>query len=927
MGGPGRLLLGRGAELESLQAAQSSARDGQTRTVLVDGPPGVGKTTLLLVLTELLEDVGVHEVGGDELEAAVTYGVIEQLLRSILPAGDPMELLQRVPLPDPPTVGAFLVDVLSAVASDGPVVLVVDDLHWADAASLQALAFALRRLRHERVLALLAARREELHRLPEGLLNHVDGHRGMHLQLAGLAPADLAELAVGVGSGHLSELAVRRLHQHTDGIPLHARALLEELTREELEAGEPDGTLPAPKAFAALVLGRLADCTVEAERLVAATAVLGGPCTLGTAARLAGVREPMAALQSAVDARLLIARRGVQGYVVRFPHVLVRAAVYHDLGPERLAGLHLGAAELVRDESTALRHRAAASGPDGALADAAASLSRREAVRGAWSSAAEAAGLASQLSPTPGDRERLLLERIEYLLLAGDGAGLQQLLPRLDDLADDARSRYVRGRLALVTGDWAGGQRHLDEAWGICDPELEPALAARISGMAAAVLVNLGEGPATVSWARRALQLGGGATDMATDAPWLLMLGLGLSGHTSEGLEIAERMLADTGSIPMARAGALMGRGVLRLWSGDPAAATTDLAAAVAGARASGPFHVGVIAQIYLADAQFRVGDWAAASARAEAAVSAATDAGQLWFAPLMHAVAAFPQSARGRWDEAARHVDAAMQGAEALGHVAGRIWAATAAARLAHARGDHEHILEILDPLATAVDDAEVGDVRNPEIQPWVILHAEARVRVLSDASALDRLEDEWAQPGARIELARLRGLAASANGDQEAALAAFAAPVSTQELRTAPLPCALLRLEHGALLRRSGHRREAHVQLAMAHAALQRLGAHPYLERCEQQMRGCGAGNRRVDSIALRPESLTAQEHVVAELVAQGASNREAADALFITVKTVEYHLGNVYRKLHIHSRSQLASRLALIGRPTYVDAPAAH
>lgn len=912
MGGPGRLLVGREQELDALQDALRWVRNGEACSVLVDGPPGMGKTSLLLSLTERLEDVCVHEIGGDELETGVTYGVIEQLLRSILPAGDPVDVLQRVPLPDPPTMGAYLVGLLGDASSDEPVVLVVDDLHSADAASLQALTFALRRLRQARVLALLAARREELHRLPAGLLNHIDGHHGMRLQLAGLAPAELAELAVRVGSVHLSDLAIRRLHQQTDGLPLHARALLEELTHEELEAGEPDGTLPAPRAFAALVRGRLSDCGDEGKRLVAATAVLGGPCTLRTAALLAGVDSPLSALQGAVDARLLIARRDPQGYVVGFPHGLVRAAIYHHLGPEQLAGLHLAAAELVDEEATALRHRAAGSGPDPRLADDAASLARKEAMRGAWSSAAEAAGLASQLSPGQHDRERLLLDMVEYLLLAGDGPGLQELLPRLGDLAESAQSRYVRGRLALVNGDWNAGRRHLDEASDICDPSREPELAARISGMAAAVLINMGEATATVERARRALEFGGGATDMVTDAPWLLMFGLGLSGQATEGLEIAEAMLADVDASQMVRFGALLGRGVLQLWSGDPRAAMADLAAAVATSRGHGPFHVGIVAQIYLADAQFRAGDWAASSAQAEAAVTAATDAGQLWFAPLVHGVAAFPLAAKGCWGQAAAHVEAATQGAVAVGHLAGRIWAATAAARLAHAQGDHARILEVLDPIAADVDAMGVAEVRNPDIQPWAILHAEARIRVRSDVSALDRLDAEWDQPAARTELARLRGLAAATSGDQEAALSALAAPLTPADLRNAPLSCALLELEHGALLRRLGRRRDARVQLTSAYARLEGVGARPYLDQCDQQLRACGGAGLGTGPRASRSESLTPQERAVAELVAEGTSNREAADALFVSIKTIEYHLGNIYRKLGIRSRSQLASRL---------------
>ena len=403
------------------------------------------------------------------------------------------------------------------------------------------------------------------------------------------------------------------------------------------------------------------------------------------------------------------------------------------------------------------------------------------------------------------------------------------------------------------------------------------------------------------------------------------MFGLGLSGQPAEGIEIAEAMLADVDASPMVRLGALLGRGVLQLWSGDPVAATTDLAAAVSASRDYGPFHVGIVAQIYLADAQFRAGHWASSSAQAEAAIAAATDAGQLWFAPLMHAVAAFPLAGRGCWEEATYHVEAATQGAVAVGHLAGRIWAATAAAQLAHAQGDHARVLEVLDPIADEVDAAGVAEVRNPGIQPWAILHAEARIRVRLDGSALDRLDAGWVQPAARLELARLRGLSAATTGDQEAAHSALATPVSPTDLRSAPLSCALLGLEYGALLRRLGRRRDARVQLTTAYAQLEVLGARPYLDQCDQQLRACGGARMRTGPSVSRSDSLTAQERIVAELVAEGASNREAADRLFVSVKTIEYHLGNIYRKLDIRSRSQLASRLGPSGPPAETRAPA--
>lgn len=749
--GRSRVFLGRDAELRALADARRAAHAGSARAVLVDGPPGMGKSALLRRFLSDLGGVHILDASGDELETATTYGVVEQLLRAVPFPSDQLPVsLDQTSLPDPPTVGIELFGLLGAVAWDAPVVLVVDDVHWADTASLQALTFALRRLRSEPVLALLAVRRQQLHRLPSGLVGLADSRRGLRVPLDGLQPPELAELAWRLDRGELSHAAVERLHRHTDGNPLHARALLEELSAEELESGDDDGSLPAPRAFAALLLDRLAGCPPEAERLAAAAAVLGMRSPLGTAARLAGVDDALGALQAGVDANLLRARRGEGGHEVGFPHVLVRAAVYHHhLGPARAAELHRRAAALVDDEAASLRHRAAASGPQADLADEAADFARREAARGAWPSAAAALLQAARLSPARDDRER---RRRPGRRLSGRPT--QRAVPHRPCRVVLPRGRRVPGRC--------------------------------------------------------------------------------------------------------------LGR----------------------GAR---PRH---------------------------AAVSATVDADQAWFGPLVHAVAAWA-SARGEWDAATRHVEAAQRAAHEIGHLSGQVWAATAAARLAYAREDHHRVLEILSPLAARVDELGLGDVSNPAIQPWALLQAEARLRTGQHDRASDYgrlLEEDGHAPAVLVEVHRLRGLLAAAEGDARAAEEAFRTGLSHAEAADAPFGHALLKLDYGTFLRREGQRRAARQQLQAAHARLAPLGARPSLMRCERELRACGAEPGRQEATgALRRRALTPQESAVAKLVGGGASNREAAAALFVSVKAVEYHLSNIYRKLGIRSRSELAARMA--------------
>src|SRR6266542_3199733 len=326
------LFVGRQPTLASLHRMLNQARAGEPRLVLIEGPAGIGKTTLVRRFLDEAGERRVLRASGEEAEAGLAFGVLDQL-------GE----LQRT----------------------DPVVVVVDDLHWADRPSLRALTFALRRLRVDRVLTLLLAREVAEAPLPDGLRRLLADDDTLQLRLGGLEVEELRALSGRLGHGPLSLGAAARLRAHTDGSPLHARALLEQLPAEAFD--DPQVPLPAPRSFALLVLARLAACAPDVQELVAAASVLGARCPLHQAAALARLDVPLPALEQAVAAGLLVEQPAT--LTVGFPHPLVHAAIYQQLGPARRAGLHTRAAGLVDDEAARLRHRVrAASGPDAALA-------------------------------------------------------------------------------------------------------------------------------------------------------------------------------------------------------------------------------------------------------------------------------------------------------------------------------------------------------------------------------------------------------------------------------------------------------------------------------------------------------------------------------------------------------------------------------
>jgi DNA-binding CsgD family transcriptional regulator len=907
------VFVGRQAELVYLHERLEEASLGRPRVVFVEGPPGIGKTALLRRFLGNTPKLPVLWAAGEELEVDLAFGLIEQLFRGLdLPSVQHLADLgaERSRL-DVLAVGADVVGALAALQHAGPVVVVVDDAQWADPVSLQTLTFALRRLRSERVLTVVATRDTVAERLPEGLHRLLLSGTGARLRLGGLEVVEVRRLGASLGAGRLSSWAAERLHAHTLGSPLHARALLEELPPESLLNGELP--LPAPRSFAMLVLGRLARCSPETERLVVAVAVLDGNCILELAARLAGVDRPLVALEEAVAAQLLEERYGLTERLIAFPHPLVHAAVYCDLGPARRSSLHGRAAELIQDERVALRHRiAAAVGTSGALADEVATIARQQAAMGGWSAAADALAAAARLSPDPADRQRRLLEVAEWMLLGGRTADASALEATLRRFEPSALQRYVLGRLALVAASPESAEALLADAWSRCDHLAEPSLAARIACQVASLHLLRGNSASAVSWARRALSsdTGSARAQHATD---ILVLALGIGGSIADGLALCPPPLAAPGLLETGPLDGLAGRGVLRLWSGDTAGARDDLAATMVAYRHRGncPVDFLLLALGALADAEYRLGAWDDSLTHSELAIDTAEDAEHRWLLAPLHAVASFVHGRRGNWSQAEAHVGTARAAAQASEDAVSAAYAATACALLAAARGDPAGVVAAVAPMAH-LPPGDHADLRlAPGILPWRELYVDALVDLGRCAEAevqLDSLEALARERGEPVLLAttsRLRGSLATVRGELALAETAYQQGLDHPRALGHPFERALLELGLGRLLRRRGRRAAAAAQLAAARERLSRLGARPYLDRCDREPDGSAAG-----LAGGRPGGgrLTSQERAVASLVAAGYSNREVAGELVISIKTVEFHLGNVFSKLGVRSRAQL-------------------
>jgi DNA-binding CsgD family transcriptional regulator/tetratricopeptide (TPR) repeat protein len=911
------IFVGRQGQLAQLHAQLDQARRGLSRVVFLEGLPGIGKTALLQRFLQDRSDLCVVQAAGEEFEASLVFGLVEQMFRGLK-----LPVAQRLATrradqggADALAVGAEILEALGQLQRQATVVLAVDDAQWADAASVQALTFALRRLRGDRVLGVIVTRDTVAERLPEGLQRLLASDIGMRLRLDGLCAVEIEALAERMGAGPLPNWAARRLHTHTSGNPLHARALIEELSSESI--CDHQVPLPAPRSFAMLVLGRLARCSSQVERLVVAVAVLGRPSPLDLAAQLADLDSPLVALEQAIAAQLLGEQHTPAGQLVACRHPLVQAAVYRDLGPARRSSLHSRAAHLVDDELESLRHRVAAvTGADDKLAAEVATSARQQAVTGVWTNAADALTAAARLSSVQAERERYLLDAVDCMVTSGSTVHARALEDTLRAFPTSARQSYTLGRLALVSGTLGRAKALLTDAWRRCDRLAEPPLAAQIAGQLASLYQIRGNGLRSAAWARRALAADR-ETARAQHVTDVLLLTLGLRGRFEEGLASCASLPGDLDQVGSGPLDGLVAQAVLRLWSGASGRARRELATAVSAfRRRGGPVHFLLVGLVALADAHYRLGAWDEAVAHGQLAVAIAEDAEQRWLLAPLHAVTAFPLICRGAWTQAAAHLRAAAS-PHPTENMAALAYHATACALLEAARNNPPGVVTAVGPLLHLEYLNGDGD---HGILPWRELYvdaliglgrcdeAEGLLRPL-EALTADRDDSAW-----RTGVGRLRGDLEAARGNPGRAEGAYRAGLDAARTCEHPFDRARLQLAYGRFLRRHGRRAMASTSLEAAQEGLARLGALPYVDRCERELHACGIGHRRRQ--AASGPALTTQEWAVARLVAAGYSNRETARELVLSVKTVEFHLGNVFSKFGIRSRSQLVVELAKTG-----------
>lgn len=862
--------VGRTGDLDELiRRTAATAHDGSA-VVTVRGVPGIGRTALLRQVAAAVPHV--RWATAVPWESTLDGAVLSQLL------------------PEPGPGGAE--QLAHAVSGAAPTLLVVDDAQYADTASLQALSTL---VRHHRVLPVLVALVTDGQQLP------VPGLTGDELVMTGLDVREVAALASA--RGHvLPALMVDRLTRHTAGHPGHVRALLDELPAQTWS--RLDARLPAPREVVERVERELAAAGPDGRALTVALAVLDEQATLSEAVRLAGVDDPLAAVAAATGAGLVRAGDPVEP---RLRDPLTAAAVLDVCGVQATADAHRRAADIVTDPVARLRHRVAATPvPDEALADEVDALARSSGADGEWSRAAALFRDAARLTADPLIRDERLTRSVDALVAAGDCVGAAAMVPTVENLRETPLRNATLAYLAILRGRATEAEVRLRRAWDIVHIDRDTDTAAFIAQRHVLHALVHCQGEELVAWADRALALAERDSPAGIEAAAIRGLGLLASGQprraAAEYDDLHERVRHGAQAQRV-----VMGRGWVQLMRDDVEGARSSLESAVAAAGLGGSTRITLWSHAWLARTQFSLGEWDAALANVAHGRRLAEASGIVLVTPLLEWTAGQIAALRGDWAAAHAAAHAAADGGE---YAMMRIPALLVRAQIAEAQADYAAVRRALEPLTKL---APGTSLQEPGYWPWVDPLANAMVLTgdLATAESFLRPHAQRARSrGHRSAQARLgwvRGRLLGAQGDIASAREAFEQSLALLDGLPLRYEAARVNFAYGQTLRRAGKRREADTVISAARELYVALGADTYVARCDRELKAGGLHQSRESRHTVE---LTPQEEAVAALVSRGLSNREVAAELYVSPKTVQYHLTRIYAKLGIRSRSELAA-----------------
>lgn len=908
VGGDARpALVGREMERGTLDQVLDTARKGSGTAIVVHGEPGIGKTALLEYMIASARGFKVVRTVGNEAEHELPFAALQQVCAPALTGLPQLPEPQRGALrvtfglesgapPDRLLLSLAVLNLLSQLSSEEPLLCVVDDAQWVDYESAQVLAFVARRLATESIAFALGSRvmTDAIRALPT-------------LEVTELDHAASVALLRSVLPDRIDENVLERVVAEARGNPLALLELPRGLTPAKLYGGFAlPVSVPTSGRIEASFRRRLASLPAESRRLllVAAAEPTGDPALVWRAAELVGVST--SAAEAVLNESLLdMSTR------VTFRHPLVRSAIYHAATSEERRDVHralAAATDPALDPDRRAWHLAhAASHPDD---DVAAELERsagRAQARGGLAAAAAFLARSAELTVEPALRANRALVAAEAKRQAGaldDALALSAIAERgpLDD-SHRAQLDVLRARVSFGSDRGSDAPMLLLQAAQRLEP-INPSeardtyLEALTAALFASQLAGKGNAREIAELALAAPRLAG--TRRAVDD---LLDGLALmitQGPTAGTPVLTDAIHAfcgvDVGDQERLRWSWLAGRMAGFIWdyeSWDVLTASQVQLARDAGALTVLPLTLSIRASVHLFAGELNV---AASLVDRVAAIADATDARTAPYAAI--AVAAF----RGREHEARELIDTNVKEFLSRGEGMGVTQTQWAAAVLYNGLARYHDAFAAAEAALEDSDDLGFWPLATIEF----VEAASRSQRADAARPALERLEVATAASGAGWgEAIAARSRALLSEGDE--AESRYLGAIDRLAPTGLRLDLARTHLVYGEWLRRGRRNVDAREQLRIAHGLFIDFGMEGFAERARVELRATGE-HARARSVETSNQ-LTPQEAQIAQLVAEGATNNEIAVQLFITPRTVEYHLHKVFRKVGVKSRTQLA------------------
>jgi class 3 adenylate cyclase len=916
------MLLGRDPELLAIDQALAAARLGKSSRLVIRGEPGMGKTALLEHAVAQAGSMRVLTARGVEFEADVPFAGLHELLHPTL------ELLDRLPPihaaalrsslglgarieADRLIIGAAALGLVSSYADQLPLLITVDDAQWLDRASSEVIAFAARRLFADPVAILIAVREgEESPLLAAGL---------PEIRLKGLDISFTTELLERTSDQNVPADVARWMHAATGGNPL---ALLELGPDAPGMSILPHENLPVETSVERAYLRRAAGLTDGARRVLLLMAASGTP-ELGLVQRAAAsLGLTTSDVEQAEAATGLV---GQQGERVGFVHPLARAAIYHSMSPADRRAAHKALATTMTGPDDVDRRAwhlaSAATGTDPEAADALEEVARRARESTGYAAASSAWAESARLTESAELRSARLFNAGENAWLGGRAEDAVSRLGAARKLAQSIELRVeidnLDGHIAMRRGSVAEGYRAMVAAAEDIEP-IDRLKAIRILADAALSTFGSGHPSEMLAAATRAISL-----LRSTDPPESAVfahVAYGalaiLAGHGSDGPDHLHESIALFRRIPTESTDplVLLCAGIAGTFLREAEAGRDLLDRVLDQARGHAPTAALPMVLLLLGRDAAATDRWPLARAHYEEGARIARETTQSTWLAASTAGTAWLDALEGRADECRAHAGEAEELADQYDMGFYKAWSMIALGQLELGLGRPDAALHHFITCETFLETIAIND---PDLAPAPdIVDALVRLGRLAEArEAAGRYQpiaQAKGQPFALARAARARALVA----DDDRYVDEYETTLRHHEATTDVFERARTELYYGERLRRTRRRVDARQHLRAALTVFDQLGAAPWAERALTELQASGETARVRDDSHRR--QLTPQELQVALTLAEGATTREAAAKLYLSPKTVEYHLRHVYDKLEIRSREELRTVLLAQARP---------